>query len=95
MALQLITPDDLKNLREEILAEVRAMFQKYSPACNNKWLKSNEVRKLLKISPGTLQTLRVNGTLKYSKVGGIIYYDRDHVQQLLAGGGSRYQVANC
>ena len=59
------------------------MFQKYSPASNNKWLKSSEVRKLLKISPGTLQTLRANGTLKYSKVGGIIYYDQDHVQELL------------
>ena len=86
MALQLITPEDLKNLKEEILAEVGAMFQKYSPAPSKTWLKSNEVKELLKISPGTLQTLRVNGTLKYSKIGGIIYYEQAHVQQLLGGG---------
>lgn len=82
MALQVVTPDDLKNFKEEILAEVRAIFQKYSPAPYKRWLKSEEVRKLLKISSGTLQTLRLNGTLKFSKVGGIIYYDQEHVQEL-------------
>jgi len=87
MALQLITPDDLKNFKEEILSEVRALFQKYSPAPYKRWLKSNEVRKLLKISSGTLQAFRLKGTLKYSKVGGIIYYDQDHVQELLKGKG--------
>jgi predicted transcriptional regulator len=86
MALQLVTTDELTNLKEEILKEVRAMFQKYSPQPYKKWIKSNEVRELLKISPGTLQALRVNGTLKFTKVGGIIYYERAHVQELLEGG---------
>ena len=90
MALQLITPEDLKNLKEEILAEMRAMLQKYSPAPYKTWLKSNEVKELLKISPGTLQTLRINGTLKYNKIGGIIYYEQEHVQELL--GGRKFEV---
>ena len=34
------------------------------------WLKSHEVRRLLKISHGTLQHLRDSGQLKFSKVGG-------------------------
>jgi hypothetical protein len=38
------------------------------------WLKSSEVRKLLKISSGTLQNLRINGTLNFYKIGGILYY---------------------
>jgi hypothetical protein len=29
---------------------------------------------MLGISPGTLQNLRINGTLPYTKVGGVIYY---------------------
>jgi hypothetical protein len=83
MALQVITTEDLKNFKEHILSEIHEIFQRYHPAPYKTWLKSNEVRKLLKVSPGTLQTLRLNGTLKYSKVGGIIYYDQDHVNQLL------------
>jgi hypothetical protein len=82
MALQVITLEDLKNFKEEILAEVRAIIQTHSPTLYKKWLKSDEVRKLLKLSAGTLQTLRRNGTLKYSKVGGIIYYDEEHVHEL-------------
>ena len=49
-----------------------------------KWLKSTEVRKLLGISPGTLQNLRINGTLPYSKIGGVIYYDHEEIQNILA-----------
>ena len=48
-----------------------------------KWLKSKEVRNMLGISPGTLQTLRINGTIPYSKVGGVIYYDNDEIQRIL------------
>jgi hypothetical protein len=82
MAIQVITAEDLKKFKEEILTEIQSMIQKHSFPPYKKWLKSNEVRRLLKISPGTLQALRVKGTLKYSKVGGIIYYDREHVHQL-------------
>jgi hypothetical protein len=83
MALQVITSDDLQKFKQEILLEIQANFQKYEAASRRRWLKSIEVRKLLKVSPGTLQTLRLNGTLKYSKIGGIIYYDQDHVNKLL------------
>lgn len=48
-----------------------------------KWLKSHEVRKLLTISPGTLQNLRVNGSLSYTKIGGVIYYDYDDIRKML------------
>jgi hypothetical protein len=37
----------------------------------------------VKVSAGTLQTLRINGTLQYTKIGGIIYYDFDHIQKTL------------
>ncbi|MEX0314041.1 MAG: helix-turn-helix domain-containing protein, partial [Allomuricauda sp.] len=48
-----------------------------------KWLKSPEVRELLGISPGTLQNLRINGTLPYTKVGGVLYYDYQEIMQVL------------
>jgi hypothetical protein len=37
----------------------------------------------LNISPGTLQNLRINGTLIYSRVGGIIFYESAHIDKLL------------
>ena len=37
----------------------------------------------LKISPGTLQNLRINGTLPYTKIGGLIYYDSAELEELM------------
>lgn len=48
------------------------------------WLDGKDVKKLLKISERTLQTLRSNGTLAYSKIGGKLYYRRQDLQNLLA-----------
>ena len=55
------------------------------PQQTKQWLKSNEVRKLLNISSSTLQNLRINGTLTYTKVGGIMYYDKADIEKLLHG----------
>lgn len=49
-------------------------------------MKSHEVRRLLKISPGTLQTLKMSGIVPYSKIGGLYYYDHDDIQHLLESG---------
>ncbi len=48
-----------------------------------KWLKSNEVKALLRISNGTLVTMRTNGTLPYTKIGNIIYYDQEDITTIL------------
>jgi hypothetical protein len=43
----------------------------YKP--EKKWLKSSEVKKMLGISPGTLQNLRINGMLPFTKIGGLSF----------------------
>ena len=48
-----------------------------------KWLKSSEVKKLLRISPGTLQNLRINGTLTYTKIGGSIFYSYEEIIKVM------------
>jgi len=48
-----------------------------------KWLKNEDVKKLLKISNATIQNLRVNGTLPFSKIGGIYYYKQDDIDKML------------
>ena len=53
------------------------------------WLKSYEVRKLLGISEGTLQNLRLNGTLPYTQIGGLMYYRYEEIRKLMEGVGDR------
>lgn len=84
MNVELITKEDLKNLKTEMLSEIRQLM-KPGQAENRQWLKSAEVRKLLGISPGTLQNLRINGTLQYTKIGGMMYYKMDDITTLLEG----------
>lgn len=78
---QLITKGDLAEFKNNLIAELKEIIS-HTPE-PKKWLKSGEVRKLLNISPGTLQNLRVNGTLNYTKIGSIIYYNYTDIQNLL------------
>lgn len=85
MPTSIITTEDLREFKEELLTEIRELFQRQeSGIASKKWLKSTEVMKMLKISPGTLQNFRVNGTLPFTKIGGIIYYDASDIQEILS-----------
>ncbi len=83
MAATIITTEDLYEFKIELLDEIKELFNQHSGNCTKKWLKSPEVRELLGISPGTLQNLRVNGTLPYTKVGGVLYYDYKEIIEVL------------
>ena len=83
MAASIITTEDLYEFKIELLQEIKKMIQTAEPYNIKKWLKSKEVTKLLNISPGTLQNLRINGTLSYTKIGGIIYYANQDIEKLL------------
>lgn len=83
MATEVITTDDLREFKIELLEDLKRLLKEHSGQPSKKWLKSYEVRKLLSISPGTLQNLRVNGTLPFTKIGGVIYYDYADIQAML------------
>ncbi len=85
-ASELITKQDLNEFKSELLAEIKMLVQLDGQGQSKKWLKSNEVRKLLKISPGTLQSLRINRTLSYTRIGSIMYYKLEDINKLLEGG---------
>ncbi len=74
MPVEIITKEDLQIFKTELLDDIKKLLDSSGKLESKKWLRSPEVRKLLGISPGTLQTLRINGTLPYSKIGSIIYY---------------------
>ena len=82
MAIEVITREDLNEFRTLLLSDLNAMFNSKQPQ-HKQWLKSIEVRKLLNISPGTLQNLRINGTITYTKIGGILFYSNSDLEKLL------------
>ena len=85
MQVELISKEDLKVFKSELLKEIKQLIQP-GQGQSKQWLKSNEVRKMLNISPGTLQNLRINGTLRYSKIGGMMYYKLEDINKVLEGG---------
>lgn len=84
MRLDLITTEDLEIFKEVLLTEIKAILKfDLTPSKKSEWLRSAEVRKLLNISQGTLQNLRVNGILRYSMFGKRFYYKRDDINNVL------------
>lgn len=92
MEISIVTVDDLltfkseminhlEKVKEEILQNLPQSIPPAEQELN--LLKSFQVQKLLGISAGTLQTLRINGTIPYTKVGGVIYYDRQDIMKIL------------
>lgn len=84
MAAEILTREDLAIFKTELFRELRELVN--APALQpKKWLKTYEVRDMLGISPGTLQNMRINGTLSFTKIGGLIFYDYDDIFQLMEG----------
>jgi len=81
---QLVTLADLEKFRVTLMMDIKLMLEGHLGRTSKRWLKSYEVRKMLNISGGTLQTLRNNGKLPYTKIGGLIYYDATEIDQILS-----------
>lgn len=81
--LDLITKEDLQEFKTELFSMLEKISIETVEKKYNEWLKSGEVRKLLKISPATLQNLRVTGVLCYTKVGKMFYYKYEDILKVL------------
>jgi hypothetical protein len=92
MSVEIITKEDLQLFRRQLLEDLQQFLERKQAARAPKQvLKSAEVRRLLQISPATLQTLRVNGTLPYTKIGGTLYYRYEDIEGLIGGKGRKNQ----
>lgn len=83
MPVSVATRDDLQEIKEDLLREISQLIKERIKPQNNIYLKSSEVKAMLKISTGTLQTLRYNGTLPFSKVGGVILYNKEDIIKII------------
>ena len=69
----------------QLLSELKEVLQQ-SKQSTKQWLKSSEVRKMLGISHGTLQNLRITRSLPYTKLGGIMFYKYEDIEKILEAG---------
>ena len=84
MIVNLITKEDLKEFKTELLEDIKNLFN-IKVSEQKLWLRSSEVKELLKISSGTLQNLRINGTISFTRVGGTLYYNYKDIEKMLNG----------
>lgn len=72
----------LEDFRRSLLDEMKMLFRSGATAVEKQWMKSAEVKQLLDISHGKLQTMRNSRVITFTKVGGTIYYSRDDIEEM-------------
>jgi len=87
MPANIITTDDLREFKIELIQEIKLLLSKPNFALspdNKRFLKSSEVQELLNLSPTSLQNLRNARVLPYSKLNGTFFYDWNDIIELIA-----------
>jgi hypothetical protein len=83
---EIVTKHDLRQFGLLLLDNIRIIFQEINQvqreSSQPEWLKSKAVRKMLDISPGSVQNLRMRGKVRFKKVLGVYYYNREDLQKL-------------
>ena len=82
----LATVGDLMELRLLIAEDFSNFLQSQNQQSKKRWVKSHELRRLLRMSPGTLQALKNKGVITFTKLGGVHYFDLEQVSKLLENG---------
>ena len=83
MSATIITTEDLYEFKVELIEDIKQLLLDQSDQITKKWIKSAEAKRILGISHGTLQNLRNNGTMPFSKIGGVLYYDYHQIMKIL------------
>ena len=84
MNVDIITREDLERFRIELLRDIKALIKVEPVAIPEveEWLKSAEVKKILKISFSSLQNLRISGKISPKKILGVYYYKKSEIEAL-------------
>ena len=79
MKALLYLSQEIKVLKKLVIQVQKTRTQKF----NENWIDAQDVMLSLHISRRTLQSLRDNGTLPYSRINGKLYYKMSDVESLL------------
>lgn len=87
--MNFVTKEDLFHFKEQLLEDVRKLFETFSKkefVLDQEGYKTKHVRKLLACCYNTVQSLRVSGKLRWKKIGGTVYYNKEDVQKMVNDG---------
>ncbi|MCW4467669.1 DNA-binding protein [Flavobacterium sp. MFBS3-15] len=81
-----VTKEDLRQFGMLLIGTIRKMIEGSKQAETGEveveWLKARVVRKMLDISAASLQNLRITGKVRFKKVLGSYYYNKNDLLQL-------------
>ena len=80
---QLLTVQDFLDFRQQLINEILDLLKQKKVQAEKQWLKSFEIKKMLRVSSGKLQYLLDKGVIPFKKLGGVTYYDLDQIQELM------------
>lgn len=86
MPANILTTDDLREFKLELLQEIKELLFSSNTARvheTKRFLKTSEVLELLDLSHTSLQNLRNARLLPYSKINGTIFYDWNDIVLLI------------
>lgn len=85
---EIVTKEDLRQFGLLLLDKMRNIIQEATRVeteiSQQEWLKSKAVRKLMDMSAGSVQNLRVAQKVRYKKVLGSYYYNKQDLQKLFS-----------
>lgn len=96
MSVHILTIEDLQKFKQELFTELKQTFNNQGKQTSNKqkeWLRTKEVCSMMGISLSKLQYMRDNGEIKFTRIGGTIFYSVEEINKLLSSGYSTNQMS--
>ena len=89
MAVEIVTKEDLQVLRMQLIGDIKAIILSMNVQERGEkieGLRTKDARKILGCSVNKLVSLRIARKIRWKKIGGTVYYNRDDVRRLLEEG---------
>jgi len=80
-----VTKGDLNEFGLQLINKIHIIMQdkqSKKEELQPEWLKSKAVKKIMDMSPGSIQNLRITGKVRYKKILGSYYYNKSDLQKL-------------
>lgn len=82
--MEILSKQDLEIFRIKIISDIERLLETTNNHTTEEfdWLRNKAVRKMMDISPATLQNLRITRKIHHKKVLGSYYYNKTDLQKL-------------
>ena len=81
--IEVLTRTDLLQFKMDLIEEISRLLSEKPKTEETEFLKSKQVKRILKCSDSTLQYYRDSGKLPFRKIGGTYYYTQNSISKLM------------